>query len=234
MKWLSLCVVVVFACLIGYCFALYEHNVKAENSIGSKTTFSVVHRAPLIGAQSARPKGAIPLRHSTAVGKVVPEANTLGIMDSAASPPEVPGGSSIENVPTASLDNSSMRKEIVVNIGSQTFTAKEGNKVFLRGPVSTAVNGLNCPIGEHGNDPHNHLGSFSVFSKETLHRSRAYDCDMRMCLFYCEGHAIHACQARDIRRLGHPASHGCIRVSPENARKLFNWADLGTEVIVQQ
>ena len=33
------------------------------------------------------------------------------------------------------------------------------------------------------------------------------------------GHAIHATTA--IRQLGRPASHGCIRLSPENAKRLY-------------
>ncbi|MCW5772822.1 MAG: L,D-transpeptidase [Rhodospirillaceae bacterium] len=34
------------------------------------------------------------------------------------------------------------------------------------------------------------------------------------------GHAIHATTA--VSRLGHPASHGCIRLSPEDAKTLYD------------
>src|SRR3954462_1388431 len=37
--------------------------------------------------------------------------------------------------------------------------------------------------------------------------------------FTAAGHAIHGSSA--IRHLGSPASHGCIRISPSNAAKLF-------------
>ena len=37
--------------------------------------------------------------------------------------------------------------------------------------------------------------------------------------FTTKGHAIHG--TFDKRRLGSPASHGCVRLAPENAAKLF-------------
>lgn len=39
-------------------------------------------------------------------------------------------------------------------------------------------------------------------------------------IFTDSGHAIHGSQA--IRRLGFPASHGCVRLAPENASILFS------------
>ena len=43
--------------------------------------------------------------------------------------------------------------------------------------------------------------------------------DAALDLFHPAGHAIHGSNA--IRRLGSPASHGCIRISPANAARLF-------------
>ena len=43
--------------------------------------------------------------------------------------------------------------------------------------------------------------------------------DATLNFFHPSGHAIHGSNAT--RRLGSPASHGCIRVSPANAAKLF-------------
>jgi hypothetical protein len=37
--------------------------------------------------------------------------------------------------------------------------------------------------------------------------------------FTREGHAIHGTQ--EVRRLGSPASHGCVRLAPQNAATLF-------------
>ena len=37
--------------------------------------------------------------------------------------------------------------------------------------------------------------------------------------FTKEGHAIHG--TNEVRRLGKPASHGCVRLSPQNATTLY-------------
>ena len=39
-------------------------------------------------------------------------------------------------------------------------------------------------------------------------------------IFFLGGYAIHA--TYDVKNLGRPASHGCIRLAPQNARWLFN------------
>ncbi len=75
--------------------------------------------------------------------------------------------------------------------------------------VSTARRGYWTPVG--------------VYRPYTLHRmhySRKYhNSPMPWSVFFKGGYAIHGTNA--IRRLGRPASHGCIRVHPKNARKLY-------------
>jgi hypothetical protein len=46
------------------------------------------------------------------------------------------------------------------------------------------------------------------------------DAPMPHAIFFTkEGHAIHGTQ--ETKKLGKPASHGCVRLAPENARTLF-------------
>jgi hypothetical protein len=46
--------------------------------------------------------------------------------------------------------------------------------------------------------------------------------------FTREGHAIHG--TTEVKRLGDPASHGCVRLSPKNAETLYGLvADTGLE-----
>ena len=75
--------------------------------------------------------------------------------------------------------------------------------------VSTARRGYWTPVG--------------VYRPYTLHRmhySRKYhNSPMPWSVFFKGGYAIHGTNA--IRRLGRPASHGCIRVHPRNAKKLY-------------
>jgi hypothetical protein len=76
-------------------------------------------------------------------------------------------------------------------------------------PVSTARWGYRTPNGS--------------YRPERLERkwfSRKYDWSpMPWSIFFNEGYAIHG--SYEISRLGRPASHGCIRLHPNNAKILF-------------
>lgn len=121
------------------------------------------------------------------------------------------------------------RKLIRINLAHgngqrQHFTAFENNKAVISGLVSGAVTDEDSPPNYHPEEPHNHLGTFSVFLRDANYYSRRWKCPMPNALFFYNGHAIHSCLSQDIGKLGRPASHGCIRVSPANSRKLFRWA----------
>jgi hypothetical protein len=77
-------------------------------------------------------------------------------------------------------------------------------------PVSTGKGPYDTPAGE-----------FQPFRMERHHFSREWDdAPMPHSIFFTqEGHAIHG--SYELRRLGTPASHGCVRLAPENAATLF-------------
>jgi hypothetical protein len=75
--------------------------------------------------------------------------------------------------------------------------------------VSTARMGYRTPNG-----------SYKPQRLERKWFSRKYDWSpMPYSIFFNEGYAIHG--SYEISRLGRPASHGCIRLHPENAALLF-------------
>lgn len=84
--------------------------------------------------------------------------------------------------------------------------------------VSTARKGYYTPVG-----------NYQPYLLKKMHYSRKYDnAPMPNSIFFHGGYAIHA--TLDIKRLGRPASHGCIRLSPQNARWLFRLVqDYGKE-----
>jgi hypothetical protein len=77
-------------------------------------------------------------------------------------------------------------------------------------PVSTGRSGHATPGG-----------SFRPFRMEEDHYSKEWDeAPMPHSIFFtAEGHAIHG--SFDTRHLGSRASHGCVRLAPKNAAKLF-------------
>ena len=96
-----------------------------------------------------------------------------------------------------------------VDISSQTMTVSKNGRVIHKWRVSTARPGYWTPRG--------------TWSPKRLHRmwySRKYDMSpMPYSLFFYGGFAIHGTGA--VRQLGRPASHGCVRLHPANARALF-------------
>ena len=76
-------------------------------------------------------------------------------------------------------------------------------------PVSTARPGYRTPRGE-----------FKPYSMAKMHYSKKYDnAPMPNSIFFHGGYAIHA--TYDVKRLGRPASHGCVRLAPQDARWLY-------------
>jgi L,D-transpeptidase catalytic domain len=63
-------------------------------------------------------------------------------------------------------------------------------------------------------------GSYRPYMLKTHHVSRKYGGAMPHAIFFKGGYAIHGTSA--VNRLGRPASHGCIRLAPGNARELFH------------
>jgi hypothetical protein len=77
-------------------------------------------------------------------------------------------------------------------------------------PVSTGQRGYDTPSGE-----------FKPFRMEKDHFSREWDdAPMPHSIFFTtRGHAIHG--TNHVKAIGTPASHGCVRLSTQNAATLF-------------
>ncbi|MCB1436605.1 MAG: L,D-transpeptidase [Rhodobiaceae bacterium] len=75
--------------------------------------------------------------------------------------------------------------------------------------ISTARRGYRTPVG-----------NYRPIRLERTWYSRKYDlAPMPYSVFFHGGYAIHG--TTEIRSLGRPASHGCVRLHPNNAARLF-------------
>jgi lipoprotein-anchoring transpeptidase ErfK/SrfK len=101
------------------------------------------------------------------------------------------------------------RVEVRISLSRQSMEVfHEGRKLFTW-PVSTAKAPKVTPTG-----------SWIPEALSANHRSRLYNsAPMPWSIFYHGNYAIHGTEA--IKRLGKPASHGCVRLHPDNARILF-------------
>ena len=99
---------------------------------------------------------------------------------------------------------------VTIDKSSQQMTVAVDGKERWAWPVSTGRIGYITPSG-----------SFTPFRLEKDHFSKEWDeAPMPHAIFFTKaGHAIHG--TFDKRRLGSPASHGCVRLAPANAARLF-------------
>lgn len=86
------------------------------------------------------------------------------------------------------------------------------------------------PRNRHIPDPHDHAGVYHVLSKEPLHESILFQVPMRWAMRYSGGHFIHATFPNLYPYLGQAASHGCNRMTLEDAKELYDSTPVGTRV----
>jgi lipoprotein-anchoring transpeptidase ErfK/SrfK len=97
-----------------------------------------------------------------------------------------------------------------IDISSQRMTVLQYGRVVYSWPVSTARRGYVTPPGS--------------YRPTRLHRmwySRKYEMSpMPFSVFFRGGYAIHG--TNYVKRLGSPASHGCIRLHTGNAATFYS------------
>ncbi|WP_017653511.1 L,D-transpeptidase [Fortiea contorta] len=78
-------------------------------------------------------------------------------------------------------------------------------------------------------------GTFKIQSKIKSMRMRGRDYDVPNvphAMFYQGNYGIHGAYWH--RRFGIPVSHGCVNLAPNHAKWLFNWASIGTPVVIHR
>ena len=99
---------------------------------------------------------------------------------------------------------------ITINKVSQKMTVALDGDTLYRWKVSTGASGYETPSG-----------NFRPFRMEREHFSKEWDdAPMPYSIFFTpRGHAVHG--SYHVKSLGRRASHGCVRLHPDNAAKLF-------------
>jgi lipoprotein-anchoring transpeptidase ErfK/SrfK len=99
--------------------------------------------------------------------------------------------------------------QVHVDISSQSMNVRVNGSSYGNWRVSTGRSGYYTP-----------RGTYSVKRLARMHYSRKYDnAPMPHSIFFHGGYAIHATDS--VGRLGRPASHGCVRLAPGNASRLY-------------
>lgn len=102
--------------------------------------------------------------------------------------------------------------DITIDVSEQVMYVQtpEGDAVW---PVSTGRQGYNTPYGDYQ----------PVRLEEVWYSKKYDDAPMPYSIFFSGGYAIHGTEHVD--RLGTPASHGCVRLSEDNASVLYEVVD---------
>jgi lipoprotein-anchoring transpeptidase ErfK/SrfK len=97
-----------------------------------------------------------------------------------------------------------------ISLSTQTMTVIHRGTVIGHWPVSTARRGKVTPTG-----------SWSAKWLSRYHKSSRYKgAPMPYSIFYNGNYAVHG--TYQTKKLGRPASAGCVRLSPDHAAKLFS------------
>ncbi len=98
---------------------------------------------------------------------------------------------------------------ISVDLSSQRINVTSAAGETYNWPISSGRAGFGTPHG-----------SYRPTSLQRMHYSRKYHMSpMPYSIFFHGGYAIHGTYST--AQLGHPASHGCVRLLPANAAQLF-------------
>ena len=116
----------------------------------------------------------------------------------------------------------SNQRWIEIDLSSQRLIAWEGGQSVYAVIVSTGKSSTPTRVG-----------TFAIQTKHRVARMRGtgYDIgDVPYTMYYSGNYAIHGAYWH--HRFGTPVSHGCVNVAVNHAQWLFNWASVGTPVVV--
>lgn len=121
----------------------------------------------------------------------------------------LPGASALAACILLTCTSPASAVDIAIDLTSQTMRVASARGVEVW-PVSTARSGYVTP-----------RGTFRPYRLERMHYSRKYHMSpMPYSIFFRGGYAIHG--TGSVSQLGRPASHGCIRLAPGNAARLYS------------
>lgn len=127
-----------------------------------------------------------------------------------ASPADAKTNSLFDGLFTKSVAKTGQHLSISVDISDQVMTVSDEWHTIYTFDVSTGRKGHDTPTGTFK----------PIRMHEMWHSSKYENAPMPFSIFFHGGYAIHG--TTDIKHLGHIASHGCVRLHPDNAKLLYD------------
>ncbi|MBN1233238.1 MAG: L,D-transpeptidase [Candidatus Coatesbacteria bacterium] len=112
--------------------------------------------------------------------------------------------------------------EVYITLNEQRLYLLDDGEVIYKANISSGTDGYPTPPGRY------HLEG-----KEKSHFSSKFEVMMLYWMPFSGGYGMHALEGRSyLKRLGSPASHGCVRLSHADAAFLYSKLPIGTPIIV--
>lgn len=130
----------------------------------------------------------------------------------------------------AGEDYGQNNKVIYVNISEQKLYAYENNQLFMASVISSGKSDTPSELGEYYifyKTPSRYMQSTSTSATNTPYDLPGVPFDM---YFNSDGSAIHGTYWHN--SFGRKWSHGCVNMTIDESEKLYNWAPLGTKVVI--
>jgi lipoprotein-anchoring transpeptidase ErfK/SrfK len=115
-------------------------------------------------------------------------------------------------------------KRIELDLSDQRLTAYEGDTEVLTALVSTGIARYPTPLGD-----------YKIIRKvraQVMSGPGYYLPNVEWVSYFVGGYAIHGTYWHT--NFGHPMSHGCVNMTNDDAKWIFNWAPMGTPVTVRR
>jgi peptidoglycan hydrolase-like protein with peptidoglycan-binding domain len=109
-------------------------------------------------------------------------------------------------------------RHVEIHLKSQVALLVQNRKVIRSIHVSTGRPSLPTPTG-----------NFKVYLKQRMSWSVPFQAWLPLASYFHGGYALH--QYPDVP--GYPASHGCVRIAEGDATVMWNFATVGTPVLVR-
>lgn len=130
--------------------------------------------------------------------------------------------------PSAWSKDAVIKKEIHVFIEEQVLVALENDQEVYSFDIVTGRDGKETTAGR-----------YKIFRKHEKYTSKTYGSEMPYTMFFTDdGKAIHGTSIATLRSYLHAyltesvGSQGCVGLTDDNAKALFEWAPVGTPVVV--
>jgi lipoprotein-anchoring transpeptidase ErfK/SrfK len=138
----------------------------------------------------------------------------------------IPGRSNPAPAPTPkpqpNPDPGTSGRWIDIDLSEQRLRAYEGNTVVLNVLVSTGIARYPTPTGR-----------FAIRTKvrsQTMSGPGYYLPGVQWVMYFYKAYAIHGTYWHN--NFGRPMSHGCINLTNADAQFMYNWASIGTPVVI--